>query len=301
MSAGNNKKIVLIALSANFGIALAKFGGALISHSAALMAEAVHSLVDCANQCLLLLGAKRAAKSPSETHPLGYGRESFFWSFIVAILLFTLGGVFAIYEGISKLHRVGEPHAPMLSIAILVASAILEGFSLVACLKEIKKQNPFSSLWQWVQRTTSSELLVVCMEDIAAMLGLTIALVSQILAWYTGNMNWDAYGSIVVGWVLVFVALLLGIEIKSLIIGESPNTDFKTFIEGRVKEYLGGHVFKVIALQTGVNEVMLSCKFHPGSTKDTAVLVEAINRIERETRDRFPEVRWQFFEPDFED
>lgn len=301
MSAGNSKKVVLVALSANLGIALAKFAGAFFSHSASLLAEAIHSLVDCTNQLFLLVGSAKSSKPASQSHPLGYGRESFFWSFIVAIFLFFMGGLFAIYEGISKLHVESEMHSPIVGVAILLVSAILEGFSLFACVNEIQKQNPFKSLWQWVKKTTSSELLVIFLEDIGAMIGLSVALISLSLAWITGDSTWDAMGSILVGGVLVMVATLLAVEIKSLIIGEAPNTDFHAFIEQKIKEQMGGKVFKVIALQTGASEVMLSCKFHPGDIKDTKALVDAINKIEKEVKASFPEVRWQFFEPDFED
>jgi cation diffusion facilitator family transporter len=300
MSAGGgSKKVIVFALLANLGIAIAKFTGAFISGSAALLAEAIHSLVDCANQVLLLVGSKLAKRAPTELHPLGYGREAFFWSFVVAILLFSLGGVFAIYEGAHKLSEHGEVSAPFLSMGILAVSIVLEGMSFWACIKEVRSQNPYKNLWVWFRKTTASELLVIFTEDAAAMVGLILAFLCVFVSWLTGNVVWDALGSIFVGSLLVVVAALLAIEVKSLLIGEAPSTDFRGFIEGKVSEYIpGGKVFNLIALQIGANEVMLSCKLSAGNVKDVSQLIGAINQIEREVKQKFPEVRWQFMEPD---
>lgn len=303
MSSGDGSaKVVLVALVANLGIAVAKFVGAFFSGSAALLAEAIHSVVDCTNQVLLLVGNKKAKRPPSDLHPLGYGREAFFWSFIVAILLFSLGGLFAIYEGAHKLSHHESVSAPFLGLGILIVSLVIEWFSFKACLNEVKVQNTHGSLWNWFRKTTSSELLVIFTEDAAAMFGLVLATVSLLLSWLTGNSVWDALGSIFVGTLLVIVAGLLAIEIKSLIIGEAPATDFKTFIEGRVAALIpGGKVLRLIALQIGGHEVMLSCKLTTGSVRDVDTLIADINRIERETKERFPEIKWQFFEPDTTD
>jgi cation diffusion facilitator family transporter len=303
VSAGESSvRVILIALLANAGIAVAKFVGAFISGSAALLAEAIHSLVDCTNQVLLLVGNKGSKRPPSATHPLGYGREAFFWSFIVALLLFSLGGLFAIYEGVHKLSGHEAVASPALGLGILVFSLILEGFSLRACLKEVREQNTYGSLWAWFRRTTSSELLVVFTEDMAAMAGLTLAMLSLLLSWVTHNSMWDAIGSIAVGGVLITVAMLLAVEIKSLIVGEAPSTDFRSYIERRLQDGIpGARVFNLIALQLGPGEVMLSCKISAGSIKDVDVLIEAINAMERDIKKQFPEVRWSFFEPDTTD
>lgn len=299
MSSHGSSKVVVIALVSNLGIALAKFAGATISGSAALLAESVHSLVDCSNQVLLLIGGKKAKASPTDLHPLGFGREAFFWSFVVSILLFSLGGLFAIYEGVHKLSEHEPVSSPMLGLGILIVSCLLEAYSFRACLQEVREQNTFGSLWQWFHKTTSSELLVIFTEDAAAMVGLTVATASLLLSWFTGNAMWDAIGSIVVGVILVVVAILLAIEIKSLIIGEAPTTDFRSFIEERVKALIpGGRLLRFIALQTGAHEVMISCKVTPGTVKDVDALIAAINQIERETKQKFPEIKWQFFEPD---
>lgn len=298
-ASGGSTKVILAALLANFGIAIAKFVGAFISKSASLFAEAIHSLVDCSNQVLLLMGSKKAKLPPSPTHPLGYGREAFFWSFIVAILLFSLGGLFAIYEGYHKLHEHSEINSPEIGLGVLIFSTILEWFSFWVCFKEVKAQNTYNSLWTWFRKTTSVELLVIFTEDAAAMLGLIIATISLLLSWLTGNSTWDAAGSIVIGILLVIVAVLLAIEIKSLIIGEAPTTDFKSFIDSKLGELIpSGKILNLIALQVGPGEVMLSCKLSPGNITDVDILIAAINQLEKEIKIKFPEVKWQFVEPD---
>ena len=296
-----SSKVVLFALLANLGIAIAKFVGAAISGSTSMLAEAIHSLVDTTNQVLLMVGAKRAQKAPDDLHPLGYSREAFFWSFVVAILLFSLGGLFAIYEGAHKIHNHEPLSSPVLTVGILIFSVVLEGMSFRACLKEVRAQNTHGSLWAWYHKSTAADLLVVFTEDLAAMIGLTLATGFVLLSWATGNPLWDAIGSIVVGAVLVIVAVLLASEIKSLIIGEAPATDFKTFLEIEIaKQIPNGKLLRLVAIQIGVQEVMLSYKIDPGSVVDVASLISLINSIEREMRKKFPQIRWQFVEPDTE-
>lgn len=303
MSAGGGStKVVVIALFANLGIAVAKFFGAFVSKSAALLAEAIHSLVDCLNQVLLLVGSKKSKRPPSQLHPLGYGREAFFWSFIVAILLFSLGGLFAIYEGVHKLGEHEPISSPFLALGILIFGIILEAFSFAACLREVRAQNKYGSLWVWFRKTTAIELLVIFTEDAAAMLGLLIAATTLIISWLTGDPNWDAIGSILVGSVLVLVAVLLAVEIKSLLIGEAPATDFRNYVEESMKALIpGGRVFNLIALQIGSDEVMLSCKISAGTLREASKLLEAINELEGKIKGKFPEIKWLFIEPDTKD
>lgn len=303
MSAGgDSSRVIFIALMANLGIAIAKFIGAFLSGSAALLAEAIHSFVDCSNQVLLLIGNKLSKQPPSEQYPLGRGREAFFWSFIVAVLLFSLGGLFAIYEGIHKLDHEDSVSSPILGIAILLVAIVLEGYSFLACIKEVRTQNSFGTLWKWLRKTTSSELLVVFTEDAAALLGLLVAISALIASWATGNSIWDAMGSIAVGVILVAAAIFLAIEIKSLIIGEVPATDFSSYVRERVSVHIpDGQVFKLIALQTGIDEVLMSCKISAGSITQVDLLLEAINKVEKEIKEEFPEVKWLFMEPDLRD
>ncbi|MBF0633360.1 MAG: cation diffusion facilitator family transporter [Nitrospinae bacterium] len=298
-SAGGSVKVIIIALFANLGIALSKLVGAIISGSASLLAEAIHSFVDCTNQALLLVGNKAASKAPSIKHPLGYGREAFFWSFIVAILLFSLGGVFSVYEGIHKLSSHEPMESPLLVVIILLIAIGLESYSFKACINEVKHKNRFGSLWAWFKKTTEAELLVIFTEDLAALLGLIFALVCVSVAWATGNPLWDAIGSIMVGVLLVSVALLLSVEIKSLIIGEAPSIDLRPAVESIVSEKIpGGRVLALLALQTGASEIMLSYKITPGSMTNVKSLIDSINEVEAEVKSRFPEVKWQFVEPD---
>lgn len=267
-----------------------------------MLAEAVHSLVDTTNQVLLLIGGKKARKAPTEAHPLGYGREAFFWSFLVAILLFSMGGLFTIYEGVHKFSD-RETHegiaSPLLALGILAISLVLESLSFRACIREVRRQNRYGDLWTWFRKTTSSDLLVIFTEDAAAMVGLLIATTCLLVSWMTGDSAWDAVGSILVGLLLVLVAVILAVEIKSLIIGEASSTDFKPFLESQIaNRFPDGKLLRLLALQIGPNEVLLSYKINPGRTRDVSELILAINQLEKATREAFPEVRWQFVEPD---
>ncbi len=297
----DSTKVIFFAVLANLGIAASKLAGAFISKSSAMFSEAIHSLVDTLNQVLLIIGHKRAQLPPTEKHPLGYGAESFFWSFLVAILLFSMGGLFAIREGIHKLNSPEAIHAPWISLGILIISLILESLSFRSCLHEIRIKNKSLSLWSWFKNTTQAELLVVFTEDLAALMGLIVATFSLILAWVTGNSKWDAIGSISVGAILVVVAILLSIEIRSLLIGEAPGNDFKSHVEEEVQKRIPeGKVLRFLALQLGGGRVLLSYKIHPGTVTDVKTLIDLINQIEANTKSRYPEIAWQFVEPDFE-
>lgn len=303
MSSGSGStKVILIAMMANLGIALVKFVGAYFSKSSTLLAEAIHSVVDTTNQVLLLLGEKSSKKPPDDTHPLGYGRETFFWSFVVSILLFSLGGLFAIYEGIHKLAEPEPMHNPMLAVGILVFSILLEGFSFYACLREIRETNPFHNLWTWFRKTTSAGLLVIFTEDAGALVGLVIATTCVSLSWALDNPAFDAYGSILIGGLLVGLAVLLAREIKSLIIGEAPSKNYRPHIESLVRGHIpGSRVLRFLALQTGDGEVLVSFKITPGNIQDVSQLIKTINQIEDQIQKQFPEIKWQFVEPDFQD
>ncbi|MEK6628282.1 MAG: cation diffusion facilitator family transporter [Bdellovibrionota bacterium] len=296
-------KVIVYALFANLGIAIIKFIGALFTKSASLLAESIHSLADCTNQVFLLIGAKKSKKPADEKHPLGYGRESFFWSFLVAILLFSMGGIFAIYEGVHKLTAIDqELKMPFIGVAILVVSILLEAGSFWACVKEVKKINTHPNLWQWFKKSTASDLVVIFMEDLAALLGLILALMFLIIAILTGNPMWDAIGSVVIGMLLVIVSFLLAYEVKSLLVGEAPTENYKDAI---AKLFLSHDsemkILKFIALVTGNNQIMVSLKVHPGSCTSCAVLIDTINSVEVKIKQQFPEIKWIFIEPDHVD
>jgi cation diffusion facilitator family transporter len=299
--ASGTKTVVLKALIANGGIAISKFIGAHFSGSATLLAESVHSLVDCGNQVLLLVGSTKSATPPDERHPLGYGREAFFWSFVVSILLFSMGGIFAIYEGWHKLSHPGtsENISLFIPLIILLVSVALEAYSFAACIKEIQSKNRHGSLWNWFRRSTAADLVVIFMEDLAALLGLIIGAIFILLTWYTNNLKWDAIGSIVIGAVLVIVACLLAYEIKSLLVGEAPEKDYRAEIQNLVSQFLpSGQLLRLIALQTGSDEVMIACKVKPSENISGKDLIIAINLIEAQLKKQNPEIRWSFFEPD---
>jgi cation diffusion facilitator family transporter len=294
-------RVIVIALFANLGIAISKFLGWFFTGSASMLAEGIHSFADCTNQVLLLKGNYASRKPPTDTHPLGYGRESFFWSFVVAIILFSMGGLFSIYEGIHKLHSTKPLEHPWVGIAILGVSIALEGGSFFACLKEVRQQNSYGSIRQWIRKTTSAELLVIFIEDLAALLGLMLAFTFLLLAILTGDVKFDAIGSILIGVVLVSVAFVLAREIKSLLIGEAPAFDYETPIAETVRSVISdGRLLRLITQQVGANQVMVSYKIHPGANTSVAMLLQQIEEIERRVRAKFPEIQWQFVEPDTE-
>jgi len=302
MSAGaDSLKSILFALGANFLIALAKTGGAIFTGSSSMLAEAIHSYADCANQALLLWGLREGDRRPNPDHPLGYGKAIYFWSFIVALMLFSMGGLFSIYEGIHKLESSEPVENAWVAIGILAFGIAAESVSLWGCLREVNKDRGRQGLWRWFRSSRQSELLVVFAEDIAALGGLSLALGFIALSMATGNPAWDAAGSICIGVLLVLVAVLVGIEVKSLLIGQS--------VEGRVlqrmREHIAGDgevetVYNVLTQQMG-QDVMVAVKAKMRPTPSAQALVESINRIEQSFRAAFPQVRWLFFEPDIAD
>ena len=293
-------KTVLYALGANFAIGVAKLAGAIATGSSAMLAEAIHSFADCGNQALLLLGMKLAQRPPSPSYPLGHGRAIYFWSFIVALVLFSLGGVFSIYEGAHKLASPAPLSYPWVAVGVLLFGIAAETVSLRACLAEIAKVRGGRSLWRWFRDSRQSELVVILGEDIAAEVGLALALLAVLATLLTGDPLYDAFGSIAIGAVLVVVAILIAIEIQGLLIGQSaePETEaaIRLFIERREEV---AQVLRVITLQLG-GSVMVAVKANMRDT-DAAAMVASINRVEAAVREAFPEIQWLFFEPDVAD
>jgi cation diffusion facilitator family transporter len=290
-------RAVLYALGANFGIFVAKSVAAAITGSSSMLAEAIHSLADCGNQGLLLLGMHQARRPPSREHPLGYGNVVYFWAFLVSVLLFTVGGVFSIYEGAHKLSTPAPLAWPGVAVAVLLVAVVLESFSLLGCVREIRKVSHGRSLWRFFRESRNTELIVVLAEDIAALLGLTLALVAVALTFITGNPAFDAAGSIAVGVLLIAVAVLLAVEIKALITGQSAEpllrAGIHAFLAGRPEV---AEVLSLLTLQMG-DGIMVAVKARMDASSARA-LVDAINRVESDLRGTFPEVRWIFFEPD---
>ncbi len=292
---------IFYALAANASIAVAKFTGALYTGSSALLAESVHSLADSGNQLLLLWGLRQSRRPPTPEHPLGHGKAIYFWSFIVALMLFSMGGLFSIYEGVHRLEGGEGLTNPWVAVGILVFSVVAESLSLRGCLREIGKLRQGRSLWRWFRETRHSELVVVLGEDLAALLGLSFALLAVLLAIYTGNPLFDAAGSIFIGLLLVVVALAVAIEVHSLLLGESASPA----LERAIRRELEGsgevaQILNLITQQLG-SEVMVAVKARMRSQPDDRSLVEAINRCEARLRSAHPEIRWIFFEPDLQD
>ena len=298
MSTEGSLRAVLYALSANFGIFVAKGVAAWITGSSSMLAEAIHSFADCGNQGLLLLGMRDAKRAPDREHPLGYGKVVYFWAFLVAIMLFTIGGAFSIYEGA---HKLFDPHPlsrPGVAIAVLAIGVVLESFSLAGCIREIRKVSRGRSLWQFFRHSRNSDLIVILGEDLAALAGLAAALIAVSLAVLTGNPVFDAAGSIVVGALLILVAVLLVIEIKALITGQSAEREveeeLRAFISGRPEV---AELFHLITLHMG-NAIMLAVKARMRETQDALRLIDDVNRVEAGLRQAFPQVEWLLFEPD---
>jgi len=302
MSGGaNSTTSILFALGANVAIALTKAGGAVYTGSASLLAEAIHSVADCANQGLLLWGLREARRDATPEHPLGHGRGVYFWSFIVALMLFSLGGLFSIVEGVHKWRQPEPMSGAWVAVAILAFGVLAESVSLWGALREIRKDRGTRSLWRWFRTTRQSELLVVLGEDLAALGGLALALGFILLAQLTGDARWDAAGSIGIGVLLVCVALLVAHEVKDLLVGRSAEPEVVAGIRAHLLDQpeVAG-VYSLVTQQLG-QDVMVAVKAHMRPAAGDAALVAAINRVERAVRDRFPQVRWMFFEPDLRD
>jgi cation diffusion facilitator family transporter len=293
-------RTIFYALGANLAIAAAKTGAAIATGSSAMLAEAIHSYADSGNQGLLLWGMKQAKRPPTPDYPLGWGKAVYFWSFIVALVLFSLGGLFSVYEGWHKLAHPADLTYPWVAVGILVFGLVAESISLRACLVEVNKVRGNRTLYRWFVDSRQSELVVILGEDMAALLGLALALAAVLITIVTGNPMWDALGSIAIGVVLIVVAALIAIEIKGLLIGQSADPE----TEERMREFLQRQesieqVFRVLTLQLGASlMVALKVKMKASSA---AELVDGINRTETALRAEFPEIQWLFFEPDVTD
>lgn len=299
MSAGGSKRAVVAALLANLGIAVAKFIGFAITRSSSMLAEGVHSLADTGNQLLLLLGGRRAQQAPNAEHPFGYGRERYFWAFVVSIVLFTLGSAFAIFEGVEKLLHPHTVDSPWVAIVILLVATVLEGFSFRTAVHESNPLRDGASWAQFIRQAKVPELPVLLLEDSGALIGLVIALVCLLLTVVTGSAMWDGLGSTLIGLLLGAIAIVLATEMKSLLIGESASeTDqvaISTAIEGAPR------VRGIIHLRTehiGPEELLVGAKVDFDPTLSFSELAAAIDEIEVRIRSTVPSARVIYIEPD---
>ncbi len=294
-------RAILYAFLANFGIAIAKTWAAWLTGSGSMLAEAIHSYADTINQVLLFLGLKQSLRPADKKHPLGYGKLSYFWSFVVAILLFSMGGLFSIYEGVHKLNNPEPLSQVWIAIVVLLLAIVLEGMSLFGALREIRKLRGKRSLRLWLKHTRNSELVVVLGEDIGAQLGLILALGFLTLAEITGNPVYDALGSICIGVILIVISAFIAWRIRSLLVGRSAEPDIQDAIDEIIAEQDGiEFVFNTITLQFGP-DTMLAAKIKMRSDMNIGEAVASINNLERELKARVPKLRWCFIEPDIAD
>jgi len=294
-------KSILFALFANSAIAVAKGVAAAITGSSAMLAEAIHSVADSGNQLLLILGLRQTKKAPTDDHPLGFGKSIYFWSFLVAVILFSVGGMFSLYEGVHKLLHPTPLSHPWIAIGVLLFAILAESISLWGCLREVNKERYGRDIFQWFRDSRSSALIVVFGEDIAALLGLVFALAAIVATYLTGNPLWDAVGTISIGVLLIVVAFFIAVEVKDLLIGQSVDPPELE----KMKQFLNQNpevdkVYNLITMQFGP-DAMVAVKARMVPTGSERDLIAAINRVESAFRREFTSIAWLFFEPDIKD
>jgi cation diffusion facilitator family transporter len=293
------KKAIIAAFFANLGIAISKLVAWFFTGAASMLAEAIHSFADTGNQGLLMLGSKRARRAPDTEHPFGYGAARYFWAFIVALVLFSLGGVFAIYEGVTKLQHPHELESPVWAICVLLFAIVLESFSLRTAVRATRPNLRGRSYWRFIRHTKNPELPVVLLEDIGALFGLVFALSGVLLAHVTGNARWDAAGSLVIGVLLVIIAAILAVEMSSLLIGESADPDDIAAISQQIEASVAvRRLIHLRTMQQGPDEITVATKVEFDHSLDLAALAAAINDVEARIRDAVPSARLIFIEPD---
>jgi cation diffusion facilitator family transporter len=301
VSADGGTKAIVAALAANLGIAAAKFVAFAFTGSASLMAEGVHSLADSGNQVLLMLGGRRSKRSRTRKHPFGYGRERFFYAFVVAVVLFTVGALFSLYEGWHKIHEPHAVEAPVWAFAVLVFGILLEGFSFRTAIKESNTTRGRQGWISYIRTARAPELPVVLLEDFAALIGLVMALVCVALAVVTGNGVWDGVGSLGIGVLLAAVAVVLAIETKSMLIGESAVRDVENTIVAELESV--DQVERVIHLRTlhvGPEELLVAAKIAVTHDDTAADVARGIDAAERRIRAAVPMARHIYLEPDLD-
>ncbi len=295
-----SRKAILAAFFANLGIAIAKFVGFLLTRSAGLLAESGHSLADTGNQALLLLGSKRGKRPADQAHPFGYGPERYFWAFVVALVLFSMGGLFALYEGIAKLRNPHVVDKAAVAFVILVVAIGLETFSLRTAIKEANHVRPPGTSWAtFIRSTKSPELPVVLLEDVGAEVGLFFALAGLTLAEVTGNPRWDAVGSVVIGVLLVVIAIVLAAEMKPLLIGEAASDSDLAMITSALGS--SANVNSIIHMRTmhlGPDNLLIAAKVDFDHSLSMEQLANSIDVAETALRAAVPKATSIYLEPD---
>ena len=301
-SHGHGTKAVIAALLANASIAVAKFVGFAVTGSSSMLAEGVHSVADSGNQGLLLLGGRRAKKAANEEHPFGYGRERYFWGFVVALVLFSLGSLFAIYEGLHKLEHPEPLERPEWALGILGFALVAEGLSFRTAVREADRIRGETGYWRFIRRAKQPELPVVLLEDLGALIGLTMAIAGVTTAVVTDDPRWDAYGTLAIGTLLGIIAIVLVVEMKSLLIGESASRKDIEAIRAAIE--IDPDVIRVIHLRTehlGPDELLVGTKVEFQHQLTVAEVAGTIDRVERSIRAGVPSARLIFVEPDVHD
>ncbi len=294
-------KAILYAFLANLGIAVAKTWAAMVTGSGSMLAEAIHSYADSGNQVLLYLGLKQGRRPPDQKHPLGYGKLSYFWSFIVAMLLFSVGGLFSIYEGLHKLSHPEPLERIWIALAVLAFAMVLEGLSLFGCIREIKHLRGERSFRQWLAHTRNSALVVVFGEDVAALLGLGLAFVFVSLAAITGDPFYDAIGSMSIGVVLVVISVFLTARVRSLLVGSSADPIIREAIDKIIDDDDAVvELLNTITIQFGP-DTMLAAKIRMRPDESLSSAIRSINTMERRLKREIPDLKWCFIEPDDSD
>ena len=291
-------RAILYAFLANAGIAIAKTWAAMLTGSGSMLAEAIHSYADTGNQVLLFLGLKQSVRPADAEHPLGYGMLSYFWSFVVAMLLFSVGGLFSIYEGVHKFQNPEPLTQVWVAIMVLVVAFCLELFSLIGCLRQIRTVRGERPFRVWLEHTRNSELVIVLGEDIAALLGLCLALLFISLAAISGNPVFDAIGSMCIGVVLIVISVFLTLRMQSLLVGRSADPLIREAIDKVIRDNEDiEQVFNTITMQMGPY-TMLAAKIKLRSGIDIDTAVDDINALEVRLKEEIPNLKWCFIEPD---
>ncbi|MEV0996690.1 cation diffusion facilitator family transporter [Nonomuraea sp. NPDC050202] len=301
MSASGGTKAIVAALVANLSIAVAKFVAAFFTGSSSMLAEGIHSVADSGNQVLLLVGGKRAARARTKEHPFGYGRERYFYAFVVAVVLFTIGAAFSLYEGV---HKISDPHkveAPIWAFAVLIFAIIAEAFSFRTAIIESNAVRGKQSWVAFIRRSKSPELPVILLEDLGALFGLIFALFGVTMAVVTGDGVWDGIGTLMIGVLLAVIAVVLAIETKSLLVGEGASPD----VEDQIRTALEGapEVSRVIHMRTlhlGPEELLVAAKIAVEHNDTAAEVAYGIDEAERRIREAVPIARVIYLEPDLD-
>ncbi|MEQ7128846.1 cation diffusion facilitator family transporter [Actinopolymorpha sp. B11F2] len=302
MSAEGGTKAIVAALLANLGIAVTKFLAFLLTRSSSMLAESIHSVADASNQVLLLVGKKRSERDATPLHPFGYGRERYIYAFIVAIVLFSVGGLFALYEG---WHKIQEPHAfehwQWVPVTVLVVAIVLESFSFRTAIVEANKVRNGASWVAFIRRARSPELPVILLEDLAALLGLVLALIGVSLTLITHNGVWDGIGSVAIGLLLVCVAVVLAVEMKSLLIGESATSEQEQAIERAIAaEPLVERIIHMKTLHLGPEQLLVAAKIAVAASDSAHQVAAAIDAAEERIRAEVPISTVIYLEPDLD-